>query len=170
MNPMKKSLALLLSLLLLLSIFPLGVFASEEVDAIDTGQEEVITEEIVEEPAITEEPEPTPEATETPVANSLSDDEIVPVGVTAEASEPPVEEEIVETESTQEDAATESTEDIAEAEIPAEASDSTEEDAEETPATYGNIQIIHCASGSLNGVVITGKSGFTSIARPYFYD
>lgn len=32
---------------------------------------------------------------------------------------------------------------------------------------YGNIQIIHCASGSLNGVVITGKSGFTSIARPY---
>lgn len=34
---------------------------------------------------------------------------------------------------------------------------------------YGNIQIIHCASGSLNGVVITGKSGFTSIARPYYY-
>ena len=34
---------------------------------------------------------------------------------------------------------------------------------------YGNIQIIHCASGSLNGVVITGKSGFTSIARPYFF-
>ena len=33
----------------------------------------------------------------------------------------------------------------------------------------GNIQIIHCASGSLNGVVITGKSGFTSIARPYYY-
>lgn len=35
--------------------------------------------------------------------------------------------------------------------------------------TNGNIQIIHCASGSLNGVVITGKSGFTSIARPYYY-
>lgn len=34
---------------------------------------------------------------------------------------------------------------------------------------YGNIQIIHCASGSLNGVVITGESGFTSIARPYYY-
>ena len=34
---------------------------------------------------------------------------------------------------------------------------------------YGNIQIIHCASGSLNGVVITGKSGFTSIATPYYY-
>lgn len=34
---------------------------------------------------------------------------------------------------------------------------------------YGNIQIIHCASGSLNGVVITGKSGFASIARPYYY-
>ena len=33
----------------------------------------------------------------------------------------------------------------------------------------GNIQIIHCASGSLNGVVITEKSGFTSIGRPYFY-
>lgn len=33
----------------------------------------------------------------------------------------------------------------------------------------GNIQIIHCASGSLNGVVITGKSGFTSIAKPYYY-
>ena len=33
---------------------------------------------------------------------------------------------------------------------------------------YGNIQIIHCASGSLNGVVITGKSGFTSIARPTY--
>lgn len=35
---------------------------------------------------------------------------------------------------------------------------------------YGNIQIIHCASGSLNGVVITGKSGFTSIATPYYYE
>ncbi len=34
---------------------------------------------------------------------------------------------------------------------------------------YGNIQIIHCASGSLNGVVITGISGFTSIGRPYYY-
>ena len=169
MNPMKKSLALLLSLLLLLSIFPLGAFATEEVEPVDTGPEEIITEEIVEEPAITEEPEPTPEATETPVANSLSEDEIVPVGVTAETSELPVEEEIVETESTQEDAA-ESTEDLTEADTPAEASDSTEEDAEETPATYGNIQIIPCASGSLNGVVITGKSGFASIARPYFYD
>lgn len=34
----------------------------------------------------------------------------------------------------------------------------------------GNIQIIHCASG-YNNVVVTGKSGFTSIARPkYFAD
>ena len=33
----------------------------------------------------------------------------------------------------------------------------------------GNIQIIHCASGSLNGVVITGKSRFTSIGRPYYF-
>jgi len=32
----------------------------------------------------------------------------------------------------------------------------------------GNIQIIHCASGA-NNVVITGKAGFTSIARPLYY-
>jgi hypothetical protein len=32
----------------------------------------------------------------------------------------------------------------------------------------GNIQIIHCASG-YNNVVITGKIGFTSIARPNYY-
>lgn len=32
----------------------------------------------------------------------------------------------------------------------------------------GNIQIIHCASGA-NNVVVTGKSGFTTIARPKFY-
>lgn len=32
----------------------------------------------------------------------------------------------------------------------------------------GNIQIIHCAS-SQNNVVVTGKSGFTSIARPTIY-
>lgn len=32
----------------------------------------------------------------------------------------------------------------------------------------GNIQIIHCASG-LNNVVITGKSGFTAVGRPYYY-
>ena len=32
----------------------------------------------------------------------------------------------------------------------------------------GNILIIHCASG-LNNVVITGKSGFVSVARPYYY-
>lgn len=31
----------------------------------------------------------------------------------------------------------------------------------------GNIQIIHCASG-LNNVVITGKSGFTAVGRPYY--
>ena len=31
-----------------------------------------------------------------------------------------------------------------------------------------NIQIIHCASGS-NNVVVTGKIGFTTIARPKFY-
>ena len=33
----------------------------------------------------------------------------------------------------------------------------------------GNIQIIHCASGSLNGVVITGKSGFTTVDTPRYY-
>ena len=32
----------------------------------------------------------------------------------------------------------------------------------------GNVLIIHCASG-YNNVVVTGKSGFTSIARPVFY-
>ena len=32
----------------------------------------------------------------------------------------------------------------------------------------GNIMVIHCASG-YNNVVVTGKSGFTSIARPIFY-
>ena len=33
----------------------------------------------------------------------------------------------------------------------------------------GNILIVHCASGSLNGVVITGKSGFVTIGRPVYY-
>lgn len=33
----------------------------------------------------------------------------------------------------------------------------------------GNVQIIHCASGA-NNVVVTGKSGFTSIARPKYYN
>ena len=34
----------------------------------------------------------------------------------------------------------------------------------------GNIMVIHCAS-SENNVVVTGKSGFTSIGRPeYFAD
>lgn len=32
----------------------------------------------------------------------------------------------------------------------------------------GNVQIIHCASGA-NNVVVTGKSGFITIARPKFY-
>ena len=32
----------------------------------------------------------------------------------------------------------------------------------------GELFIIHCASG-YNNVVITGKSGFTSIARPTYY-
>lgn len=32
----------------------------------------------------------------------------------------------------------------------------------------GNVQIIHCASGT-NNVVVTGKVGFTSIARPNYY-
>ena len=32
----------------------------------------------------------------------------------------------------------------------------------------GNVLIIHCASG-YNNVVVTGKSGFTSIARPTYY-
>lgn len=34
--------------------------------------------------------------------------------------------------------------------------------------SVGNVQIIHCASGA-NNVVVTGKSGFTTIARPKFY-
>ena len=32
----------------------------------------------------------------------------------------------------------------------------------------GNIQIVHCASG-MNNVVITGKSGFATVGRPYYY-
>lgn len=32
----------------------------------------------------------------------------------------------------------------------------------------GNVQIMHCASGA-NNVVMTGKSGFTTIARPNYY-
>lgn len=32
----------------------------------------------------------------------------------------------------------------------------------------GNIQVIHCASG-MNNVVITGKSGFTTVGRPNYY-
>ena len=32
----------------------------------------------------------------------------------------------------------------------------------------GNVLIIHCASG-YNNVVVTGKSGFTSIGRPTYY-
>ena len=33
----------------------------------------------------------------------------------------------------------------------------------------GDLLIIHCTSGSLNNVVITGASGFVAIARPFFY-
>ena len=33
----------------------------------------------------------------------------------------------------------------------------------------GNLLVIHCASGSLNNVVITGASGFVAIATPQFY-
>ncbi len=32
----------------------------------------------------------------------------------------------------------------------------------------GNVQAIHCASGA-NNVVMAGKNGFTTIARPKFY-
>lgn len=32
----------------------------------------------------------------------------------------------------------------------------------------GNVQIIHCAY-SANNVVVTGKSGFTAVGRPYYY-
>lgn len=32
----------------------------------------------------------------------------------------------------------------------------------------GNIQIIHGASG-LNNVVISGKSGFVTVGRPYYF-
>lgn len=34
----------------------------------------------------------------------------------------------------------------------------------------GNILIVHCASGSQNGVYVTGQVGFTSVARPYYYN
>ena len=34
--------------------------------------------------------------------------------------------------------------------------------------TFGNVKIMHCASGS-NNVVITGKIGFVSVGRPYYY-
>ena len=78
MNPIKKSLALLLSLLLLLSIFPLGVFASEEVDAIDSGQEEVIIEETIEEQETTDEVTTTPEQAEKTAAVSLATEVITP--------------------------------------------------------------------------------------------
>ena len=109
--------------ILLMNVLPTGVFASEDASIVA----EVTTPA---EPKYS--PTPTPEVTETPVANSLSVDETVPGGVTAEASEPPVEDEIVETESPQDDADTESAEDLTEAEAP----DSTKEDAEETPSTY----------------------------------
>ena len=34
--------------------------------------------------------------------------------------------------------------------------------------TFGNVKIMHCASGS-NNVIISGKIGFVSIGRPYYY-
>ena len=34
---------------------------------------------------------------------------------------------------------------------------------------HGNLLIIHCTSGSLNGVVITGSGGFLSVCRPNYY-
>ena len=33
----------------------------------------------------------------------------------------------------------------------------------------GDLLIIHCTSGNLNGVVITEASGFVAMARPFFY-
>lgn len=33
----------------------------------------------------------------------------------------------------------------------------------------GKLLVIHCSSGSLNNVVITGASGFVAIATPQFY-
>lgn len=33
----------------------------------------------------------------------------------------------------------------------------------------GSILICHCASGSQNGVYVTGRVGFTSVGRPYYY-
>lgn len=33
----------------------------------------------------------------------------------------------------------------------------------------GGVLIIHCASGSHNNVVVTGKSGFAAAGRPYYY-
>ena len=33
----------------------------------------------------------------------------------------------------------------------------------------GGLLVIHCSSGA-NNVVITGTSGFTSVARPFFYN
>lgn len=79
MNPMKKSLVLFLSLLLLLSVFPMGVFAAEEVNAIDTGQEEVIIEETIEEQETTDEVTTTPEEAEKTAAVSLATEVITPV-------------------------------------------------------------------------------------------
>lgn len=80
MNHTKRSLFLFLACMLLMSVFPPGALATEDNTLIDIGQEEVITEETIEEPANTKEPEPaltptpTPEATEPPVANSLDED------------------------------------------------------------------------------------------------
>ena len=34
---------------------------------------------------------------------------------------------------------------------------------------HGNLLIIHCTSGSLNGVVITDANGFVSVCRPHYY-
>ena len=33
----------------------------------------------------------------------------------------------------------------------------------------GSILICHCASGAQNGIYVTGRVGFSSIARPYYF-
>ena len=63
MKPIQQSMAVFLVLLLLMSLFPMSAFASEEVIALDTGQEDVIITEDVEDTVSTEDTETAPETT-----------------------------------------------------------------------------------------------------------
>ena len=86
MKLIKKSMALFLSLFLLLSVFPLGAFASEEVDVIDTSQEEGVAKETVEEQVPTEEPTNKPVQTEKSDAVYLAAETITPIDIVEEAA------------------------------------------------------------------------------------